>query len=214
MLLLDSAHPGDLDPALELGFVSGVTTNPKLLRLAGATDPMTHFRALAASCPGHFELYYQPTGILGDDLRECREMADSISQRLILKVPATLRSMPLARDLVAAGLPVSLTAAQSVGAYPAAHALGCVSVIPYYDRGLRDPGTRNDLIAAMLATGLDGPDIVAASVKSAEQVTTVLCAGAAGVTAPLSVLESLVDTEAARSAAEDFASCYAVAAVV
>ncbi|MGZ3147790.1 transaldolase family protein [Lentzea chajnantorensis] len=205
-VLLDSADLNDVSAAAALGFVTGVTTNPTLLRQV-TSDPLTHAAELLAATDFP-EVYYQPTGAHGDLLDEALQAWKLAPERIVLKVPATPGGAVLAQRLVREGVPVSLTAAQSPNAMIIAEAIGAASVIPYVDRAWRDPRIGNDLVRQLAALRRGSTRIVAASVKNAGQFTQAFADGADAVTAPLGVLTQVLAHPAALEAEQAFAGEY------
>jgi transaldolase len=206
-ILLDSASLEDISRATALGFVRGITTNPTLLRKE-TDDPLGHaVRILrAAEVP---EFYYQPTGAYGS-LREEAERAFRLDPaRVVLKLPATPEGAALAGTMVRQGARVALTAVQSPQAMIVAEAIGCVAVIPYVDRALRDLRSARRLVAALAEIRRRRETrIVAASIKNVGQFADAFCDGADAVTAPLAVLEALLSHPAALEADQQFAGEY------
>lgn len=206
-LLLDSANLADVARAAGLGFVTGVTTNPTLMRRE-TDDPLAHLGDLldtVATVP----VYYQPSGAYGDLRAEAEKAWALDAGRVVLKLPATPDGAALAGALVPHGVPVALTAAQSPQAMIVAESIGCTAVIPYVDRALRDPCVESHLIEALRRVRRGSTGIVAASVKSAGQLLHAVHDGADAVTAPLAVLEELLGHPASRTAEEAFLAEYA-----
>ncbi|MDH2426543.1 transaldolase family protein [Sphaerisporangium sp. TRM90804] len=204
---VDSADRKEIRAAAQLGFVTGVTTNPSLMRTV-TDDPLQHAKQLLADeAPAEF--YYQPTGAYAG-LREEAESAWSLApDRVIVKVPATTAGAALAKSLTSRGVPVALTAAQTPNAMIVAEAVGCVAVIPYVDRAWRDPRVDSELVAGLARVRRGTTRIVAASVKNAGQFTKAFTDGADAVTAPLDVLAQVLNHPAALEAERDFAERYA-----
>ncbi|MFB7635395.1 transaldolase family protein [Streptomyces sp. NPDC056149] len=208
ILLIDSADPADVKEAVASGLVTSVTTNPKLMR-AVTDKPLEHLATLLALVPG--EVCYQPTGAYGDDLvAEARRAVDLDPERVAIKAMATASGTALAHAVRQRGARVALTAAQAPRAMITALALGCNAVIPYHDRGLKDPQVSDPLVAGLVAVrgSRPAPLVVAASVKTPEQVAEVLRQGADGVTVPLAVLRDLVSHPSSVTAEEDFLAQY------
>lgn len=205
-LLLDSASLQDARTAAELRFVRGVTTNPTLLRRETA-EPLTHLAALL----NHFEagdVYYQPTGAPHDAVAEAREAWNHAPERVVLKLMATPPGVRSAVELMGLGARVALTAVQTPQAMAVACAIGCVAVIPYVDRALRDPCTPSRLVAELAAVRNADVRIIAASIKNTGQLVEALRDGADAVSAPLPVLTSLLAHPAALAAETEFASAF------
>ncbi|HEY7104333.1 MAG TPA: transaldolase family protein [Mycobacteriales bacterium] len=205
-IYLDSADPDDLVTATEMGFVTGVTTNPSLMH-AATEDPLKHAAQLLAAAD-LVEFFYQPTGAYGSPLDEALAARDLDPQRVVLKLMATPAGVRLAGTLVARGARVALTAAQTPVTMAVAEAAGCVAVIPYVDRAWRDGRTESHLVRALAELRRSGTRIVAASVKNVGQLTQAFVDGADAVSAPLDVLEQVLDHPAGVEAEQAFAAEY------
>jgi transaldolase len=147
LIHLDSASLSDIAAAMESGFVTGVTTNPKLMRIE-TFDPLAHLRRILKEFDA-IDVYYQPTGYDEDHQSEASTAVSIASDRVVVKVPATTRGIALASNLITQGARVSLTAAQYPEAMLLAEAAGCESVIPYVDRAQRDPSVPSRLVASL-----------------------------------------------------------------
>jgi transaldolase len=208
VLLVDSADVADVARALDIGLVQGATTNPKLMR-AVTDKPLEQLTELLGL--GLTEAYYQPTGAYGPDLEaEAVRAHDIAPDRVVIKAMATPEGAALAAALVRRGIPVALTAAQSAAVMVTALALDCRAVIPYHDRGLRDPEVSDSLVSDLVAVRArrPGPAVVAASVKSPQQAVEVLRQGADAVTAPLPVLLALTGHPSSLAAETEFRAQY------
>jgi transaldolase len=205
-ILLDSASLDDAVRAAHLGFVRGITTNPALMRRETA-DPLRQIAELlrAIDFP---EVYYQPTGAYGPLQHEAEKAFALHEERVILKLPATPGGAALASVMVRLGARVSLTAAQAPHAMTVAESIGCVAVIPYVDRALRDLRIDARLIRSLAQVRRGSTRIVAASVKNAGQFVQAYQDGADAVTAPLAVLDDLLRHPAGLEAERDFAAEY------
>lgn len=204
-IYLDSADPDDVAAAAGMGFVSGVTTNPSLLRRV-TEDPLKHAGQLLDVGLGEF--FYQPTGAYGPVLDEALTAWELDRGRVVVKLPATPAGLAVAAPLVRRGVRVALTAAQTPVAMAVAEAAGCMAVIPYVDRGWRDARTESHLVRALAEVRRGDTRIVAASVKHVGQLTQAFVDGADTVSAPLEVLRQVLDHPAAAEAERAFAQEY------
>ncbi len=205
-IILDSANLDDAVRAAQLGFIRGITTNPSLMRRE-TDDPLGQLGRLLKSVDLS-EIFYQPTGAYGAMESEAAKAWSLDEARVVLKLPATPAGVVVAAEMVRRGAKVSLTAVQSPHAMIVAESVGCVAVIPYLDRSLRDLGTDQHLIASMARVRRGSTRIVAASVKSVGQFLWAFHEGADAVTAPLSVLEELLTHPASTAAERQFAEEY------
>jgi transaldolase len=207
-ILLDSASADDAAAAAQLGFVSGITTNPTLMARETA-EPLPHLESLLAVFP-HGPLCYQPTSSTVSDMSAEGRAAWALApERIVIKLPATLDAVKVATILTADGIRCALTAVYSPAQALLAHEAGCVWVIPYVDRAARQSVgglVVVDALAAILERLHSSTRILAASLKSAPQVVESILHGAHDVTAPLSVLVGLPVHPLTESAVQEFAA--------
>jgi transaldolase len=208
-VLLDSASLDDAAAAAGLGFVRGITTNPALMARE-TKEPLAHLERLLIAFPSG-PICYQPTNTsFGDMNDEARAAASLAPDRVVAKLPATLDAIRLASTLSDDGIRCALTAVYSPAQALLAHEVGCTWIIPYVDRAARhSAGNVVEGLAAMLARLQSGTRILAASLKSAPQVTDAILQGAHDVTAPLEVLRSLPAHPLTESAVREFAEAWA-----
>lgn len=205
-ILIDSASPNDLAAAVALGFVAGFTTNPILMARETA-EPLRHFERLLAALPTG-PAFYQPTGDSPATLcHEARSAAALAPERVVIKAPATTSGIRAARELVGDGVRCALTAVYAPAQALLAHEVGCEWAIPYVDRAARQ-GVGGcvvvDAMAAILARLESGTRILAASLKSPQQVVDAVLSGADDITATLDVLRDLPTHPLSEAAVADF----------
>ncbi|MBN2205476.1 MAG: hypothetical protein JW767_10690 [Thermoleophilia bacterium] len=213
-ILLDSASLDDAAAAARLGFVGGFTTNPTLMAratsVAGATgQPLAHFGALLEALP-EGPGCYQPTGDSPAAMcEEARAAAALAPARVVIKLPATAHGVRAAALLRDESIRCALTAVYAPGQALLADAVGCVWVIPYVDRAERQGVGGRQVVESLagILRRLESPTrVLAASLKTAEQVTDTILYGADDVTAPLDVLAALVHHPLTEAAVREFAA--------
>ena len=127
----------------------------------------------------------------------------------MIKLPATGEAIRLAPALTREGVRHALTAVYSPAQALLAHEIGCVWAIPYVDRATRQGVDGLGLVeelAAMLRALRSGTRILAASLKTAEQVADATLRGADDVTAPLEILLTLAEHPLSQAAIREFSS--------
>jgi transaldolase len=132
----------------------------------------------------------------------------------VIKLPATQDGIRAAATLTEDGIRCALTAVYSPAQVLLAHEVGCIWAIPYVDRAARQGAGGLDLIdslAAVLARMHSSTRILAASLKSSQQLIEAILHGAHDVTAPLSVLVGLPEHPLTESAVEEFSQAQAQA---
>lgn len=211
VLFLDSADLGDAAVAAASGIVSGITTNPTILRrsLADGVDAIAHLEYLLAVFPAG-PVFHQLTS--GDALLAEGEVAALVERlaphldRLVFKLPAQPWLYALGAQLVGRGLRVAYTAVYTPGQVVAARQAGAEWVIPYVDRARRLRPEPGDLLPALRTMAGSATRILAASVKSPDQAVAALASGADAVTAPWEVLHGLMADPLTDSAVAEFAA--------
>ncbi|MDH7490375.1 MAG: transaldolase family protein [Anaerolineae bacterium] len=202
-LYLDSAIADEARRAWDLGLVVGVTTNPALVAKAGR-PALDIIRDLARI--GEWDVFHQLTGRTADALLdEARRASDIAPGQVVLKIMVSLPNLELvARHGEFRWAVTGIgSAAQGLLALEA----GADYVIPYVNRITRGGGDGIRAVAdiAALAETVDDPgDILAASLKSPEEVADVLLAGADHVTVPWALLEEMARHPVTDAADEDF----------
>ncbi|HTX78620.1 MAG TPA: transaldolase family protein [Longilinea sp.] len=207
-LFLDSAIMDDVRSAMQLGFVTGVTTNPSLIAKAGRPGLMVLRDILDAT---HGPVFYQVTAdAVEERMSQARKAAEFNPQRVIVKIPATTENIAMAYRLTKEGIVCCVTAvSSSAQAYLSAQA-GAAYAVPYVNRLTRQLGdgiaVLRDCKAVVAGTSTK---ILAASLKSPEEVVAAVIAGADDITIPLDVIMKLGDHPLSQKAIEDFAADYA-----
>lgn len=202
MIYLDSAIIKEAEKAIELGWVKGITTNPTLLAKSEFSPEIT-LKELAKISPG--ELYYQLISPNVDSMiREGRKAAKIIGDKTVLKIPATKVGFQ-AVTVLATEIPCTVTAVYSVAQAAVAKEAGAKYIAVYVNRATRLLGDGLGLVARMAAV-LRGSatEILAASLKSPQEASDAILAGAHHLTLPLEILEAMTTDSLSSQTAEDF----------
>jgi len=206
-IYLDSASLEDARRAAELGFVAGITTNPKLIVRTGR--PAAEVIPELCDALGEGLVFYQLTAPTVEDREaEARRFAALRPGRVGLKIPCTTENMALLRRLVDEGIICASTAIFSAHQALLACEAGADYLIPYVNRATRLQGDGVTLVAEIAAVveasgGLS--EILAASFRSVSEVVQALLAGADHATVPLSLLLALGDHPLSEQAIAEFA---------
>lgn len=210
-LFVDSAHLADVAQVCATCPVAGVTTNPSLLlaarergQEAGDLDVL---RELLARCEG--PIFMQPVAESAEGFRAGAERYIAVAPaRVVPKLPMTAAGVEAVLALRRAGARVAFTAVYSPAQAYCAAVADAGWLIPYFSR-LRhagiDPCQRIAEMASVLASQHAPPRILAASVKSAEDVVEAALAGAHDISASPEVIRALVEHPLTLAAAARFA---------
>lgn len=202
MIYLDSALIEEVQAAREMGWVTGVTTNPTLLNKTNL-DPEVCLKQLTEICPG--ELYYQlcATDFTGM-VAEARKAQEIIGDKIVLKIPATELGFRVTAHL-ASEIACSVTAIYSPTQAVVASEAGAKYAIAYVNRATRLLGDGVGLVREMAAILSNSEtQILAASLKSPEEISATLQAGADVITVPMSVLKAMTTNELSEKTVTEF----------
>lgn len=202
-LFADNADSQEVGPLLSLGIVRGVTTNPTILRAAGASlakAPQLYAEWVGL---GADEVFFQAVGGTTDAyLASGRQIAE-LGDRVVVKLPATRAGFVAAAELVKAGIRTLITAVYDPAQVAIAIAMGARYVAPYLGR-LDDSGRNGlDVIAAMQRLVDGSPTaILAASIRSSSAITELALIGVTHLTvAPRVLLDSMEHSDSDAAAA-------------
>lgn len=201
-LFLDSALVDDAARAAELGFVSGITTNPGLItrvlgeKARGRTPLQNTLEVVTALCdvfPG-VVMAQLTAPTVKEREEEARVYLHGRSGHVGFKIPSTPENFALTRRFTAEGVKVGMTTIFSPGQVYLACEAGASIIFPYVNRSTRLLGDGIALVRQMRAVvdALGSPaQILAASVKTPQEAVDTILAGAHGLTLPLEVMLAL-----------------------
>jgi transaldolase len=204
-LYIDSADINDVRCALGLGFIAGVTTNPALIAKTGrpGLDVLKEILALSNG-----PVFYQVTAeTLEGRADQARVISALAPRRIHVKIPATTENIGLAARLTQDGMMCAVTAVSDPAqAYLAALA-GATYVAPYVNRLSRQLGDGIAVLRRCVQAVQGTPTrVLAASLKSVDEVMQAVDAGAHDITIPLDLILKMGDHELSQKAIEEFAA--------
>ena len=201
-LLLDSAIIEEARQAAEWGWLSGATTNPTLLA-ASTLPPAKTLKKLKRLFKG--PIFYQLTGLSLETMTEEASLAaDILGSQLVLKIPATdlgfQAAARLSKNYICA-ITSLFTPAQAL----VAHASGARYALYYHNRAKRllKNGSRlaSQLVEVLAGTGTQ---VVAASLKTPDELVEARQAGVSILSAKFEVLAQLPLNEFSQAALDAF----------
>ena len=210
-IYLDSALSEEARQAMDLGFVTGITTNPKLLGQTGllASESIADLCAISQGT-----VFYQlaaPT--VSAQRAEGERMLALCPRKVGLKIPASTENMALVTHFSAIA-PVAVTTLFNAAQGYVACEAGARYLLPYVNRTTRLRGDGLAFVAELAqvceAVGR-GTEILAASIKSPEEAVGALLAGARIVSAPLPVLLAMGHDPLSEQAVAEFAEAISAA---
>lgn len=206
IVYLDSAELEDAREVARLGVAAGVTTNPALMAKSGQPSEQQLESLLGAFPEG--PVFFQVEHRDIDLAREQALRADGRAPgRVVIKLPATLDHFGLAALLHERGIQVAMTAVYTPAQALLSAQVRAEWIITYVDRAQRlhpQGATAMRDITSVLSGLPDAPQLMAASLKSSEQVVATFRDGAQAVTLPMSVLTELAHDDLTVRAIDEF----------
>ena len=191
-LFLDTANQAEVEEAVKMGVISGVTTNPSLVAKEGGDyiERVKYFCDLVGGPISVEVLSSDADGML----QEARELA-KLHENIVIKLPITAESLGVIKQLKAEGIKTNATLCFSANQAILAARAGAAFVSPFVGR-LNDIGQDGMVLIEEIKTiynnfGYD-TEIIVASVRSPRQVTEAALIGADIATIPFKVLKQMV----------------------
>ncbi|NCB06009.1 MAG: fructose-6-phosphate aldolase [Clostridia bacterium] len=211
--MLDTASLTELDTALDIYPIAGVTTNPTILRAEGQVNLRERLLSIRQRCGENRSLHVQVTarnyeGILADAEAICALLGKST----YVKVPVTEPGLRAIRALKARNVHVTATAVYYRAQGLLAMEAGADYIAPYCNRMENNGIDFRRVIEALRALiDRDGyaSRIVAASFKNGTQIDDALLSGAHAVTVAPSLLRAALCSPLVSEAVDTFTADYA-----
>lgn len=191
-LFLDTANQAEVETAVQMGVIAGVTTNPSLVAKEDG-DYLERVKYFAELVNGPISVE-----VLSNDkegmLAEARELA-KIDERIVVKLPITEDSLAVIKQLASENIKTNATLCFSANQALLAAIAGATYVSPFVGR-LNDIGQDGMVliqeIKQIFANYQLATQIIVASVRSPRQVTEAALIGADVATVPFNILKQMV----------------------
>ncbi len=204
-LYVDSADVDAVAPLLSGSLVHGVTTNPTILDRAGRT--VKDIPALYAGwvAAGAEEVFFQAWGADEALLRRRAERILALGDRAVVKLPASRMGFGVAASLANEGAPVLVTAVNTPAQALAAASCGIRYIASYMGR-TRDAGydLKGGVMRMHALCAGTQTEVMAASLRSADELVTLAEAGVPCFTAAPRILWDLLESAATDRAVAEF----------
>lgn len=205
--LFDTANLEDIRKYIAIYPVTGITSNPTILKAEGSVNFFAHMRAVRQLI-GERTLHIQVTSQDAEGMvRDAEKILKNVDDRIFIKIPTTEEGLKAMRHLKARGVGVTATAIYTKIQGFMAIACGADFIAPYYNRMENLDIDSCETIAAfrqMIDESRAETKILAASFKNIAQVNQALLAGAHTVTLAPGLLHEAFSTAAIEKAVEDF----------
>lgn len=193
-LFLDTANISHIRHGVELGVISGVTTNPSLVSKEGKVDYKSLVKEICSVVPGPVstEVLSQEAGGMVAEAHEIVTWAENIA----VKIPSTLEGLKATSILARENVKVNMTLCFSLNQAILAAEAGATFVSPFVGR-LDDIGEDGmalvvDIVEYLRYHGLP-TQVIAASIRHTAHCLLAAKAGAHIATIPYGVLLQMVE---------------------
>jgi TalC/MipB family fructose-6-phosphate aldolase len=208
MLLLDTANIPEIQTCLAAFPISGVTTNPSILKLEGPVPFYPHLTQIRSLLSKNQTLHIQTIAADTDTiLAEARSIRRTLGTDIHIKIPATEPGLRAIKTLVSEQVAVTATCIYTPLQALLSVAAGADYIAPYCNRmeqmGLDYRKLISDT-AAFIHRTASKTKILAASFKNITQATDALAAGAHAITLQPSLLHTSLDFAPIHQAVADF----------
>ncbi|MCI8561431.1 MAG: fructose-6-phosphate aldolase [Dorea sp.] len=206
--LLDTANLNAIRKYYEIFPISGVTSNPSIVKKEGKVDFFAHMNEIRSIIGRDKSLHIQVTALDTEGmLKDADRILNDVDKDVYIKVPVTMEGIKAIKKLKASRINVTATAIYNKMQGLLAMEAGADYIAPYYNRmenmGL-DPDDIIASFAEMIALYHYPTTIVAASFKNAGQVDKAHIAGAQAATLDPSILQAALQQPYITNAVADF----------
>jgi len=193
-LFLDTANVEHIKHGVEIGVVTGVTTNPSLVSKEGKVDYKKLVQQICSIVPGPVS-----TEVISQDvsgmLAEAREIS-KWAKNVAVKIPSTMEGVEVTHQLARENIKVNFTLCFSVNQALLAALAGAAYVSPFVGRlddvGEYGMGLVEDIIDVYQQYSYIKTEVIAASIRQPGHCIEAAQAGVHIATIPYQVLMQMI----------------------
>ncbi|MGI6155331.1 MAG: fructose-6-phosphate aldolase [Enterococcus lemanii] len=187
--------------------ISGVTSNPTILKNEGKIDLFSHFKKIQTII-GQNSLHVQVVGETVESIiSDAETIVGELGMETYIKIPITIDGLAAIKKLKARGFKITATAIYSEFQGYLAIAAGVDYLAPYYNRMENlniDAGLMIESLVSEIARTQSSSKVLAASFKNVAQVNEACRKGAQSVTVGLEIFEQAFMMPSIEKAVTDF----------
>ena len=206
--MFDTINIEDIKHYSEFYPITGITSNPSIIKLEGKIDFFNHFKEIRKIIGMDKSLHIQ---VVSEDyegiMEEAAAIIKNVDDKVFIKVPVTEQGLKAIRALKAQGIGVTATAIYTKVQGLLAMEAGADFIAPYYNRMENmdiDPKVVISTFASMIEKYNYPTTILAASFKNIGQVNAAFECGAQTATVKPTLLNAALKMPAIKKAVEDF----------
>jgi transaldolase len=191
-IFLDTADVQSIQTYKETGLIDGVTTNPTLLFRA-QSDPVKTIQAIQKELPSGL-ISVEVTETEPNKVYAQAHAIARLGKNILVKIPCALLYYPVIHKLVSEGIALNITLVFSVAQGVLMSKLGVAYISPFVGR-LEDAHQDSTALLNGLCQAKQryhfSTNILAASLRNIEHVTTAIAAGVDAITVSPTLFESM-----------------------
>ncbi|MDY4609922.1 MAG: fructose-6-phosphate aldolase [Sphaerochaetaceae bacterium] len=207
-LMLDTANIKDIQKCLEIYPVSGITTNPSILKAEGNVDFFQQLKKIRALIGEERSLHVQVISESWKDIiKEAERIRSVVGESTFIKVPVTEDGLRAIKYLVNEGVNITATAIYTSLQGILAMLSGARYIAVYYNRMLNidiDAAKVIKELSGLLWANPGNCQVLAASFKNISEITTAYANGASCCTVPCDLLTTGLRMPSITKAVADF----------
>ena len=190
---IDTANPGEIEKACEMGVIDGVTTNPTLISKENK-DFKSLIQEICRIIQG-LPISLEVVGLKSEEMiKEARELTQ-MGENIVVKIPMTAEGLKAIKVLVSEGIKTNTTLVFSSTQALLAAKAGTTYVSPFIGR-LDDISQRGMDLIEQIVTIYDNygfeSEVIVASIRHPIHVVEAALIGADIATIPYKVIEQLI----------------------
>lgn len=206
--MLDTANIEMIKMGVEIFPITGVTSNPSIIKKEGKIDFFNHFRKIREIIGIEKTLHIQ---VVAEDcegiLKEAKAILESIDNKVCIKIPVNAEGLKAIKVLKAQGVTITATAIYTTAQGLLAMEAGADFIAPYFNRMENMNINPREVIKAfadMIEKYNYSTQILAASFKNIGQVNDSFAVGAQTATMAPEILLDALKMPAIEKAVDDF----------
>lgn len=206
--LIDTANLEFISQYINKLPISGVTTNPSIIKKENNIDFWTHFKEVKNLTGGKRTLHIQvTTNHLEDIMKEAEYIVERLGKDVYIKIPVTIEGLNAINLLKKRGYSITATAIYTKLQGLLAMEAGADYIAPYYNR-MQNLDINSDEVISIFANNIEkynyNTKILAASFKNLMQVNNAIKYGAQAITLPKELFIDIFKMPAINKAVADF----------
>lgn len=209
-LMLDTANLSEIERALDTYPISGVTSNPSILKAEGGVPFFPHMQKIRALIGDERSLHVQVISHDADTIiAEARRILRELGPTTFVKIPVTDEGLKAIRILASEQVNITATAIYTTMQGILAMLSGARYLAVYYNRMLNidiDAAKVIKELSSLLWANSTKTQVLAASFKNISEITTAYAQGASCCTVPYSLLATGLSMPSITKAVSDFSA--------